>query len=180
LLWFDQKNSRGYSYIKQPSLVVKDSRPPRYLLEMAGIDPAQQAYMGKSHQSPFTDARVWDYLSMLYYLRTADLQPGKVMELPVFNGKRVKYYRVKVAKERLKKVTWDRPAFKLSLSEKGKETHEPLFIWISDDARRLPLRFYAKHGFGAVDGILDEGCTMSKREPAGFSPATQKSLELVF
>ena len=179
LLWFDRENALGYRYVKRPAAVSSGPKPPRHLLEQAGISLEEQIFLEQSHQKSLADAPVWDYLSMIYHLRTADLQPGKALDIPVYNGKRIKHFRLEVEHERMQRAGWDRPAYKLSLYEHPKKKGITTTIWISDDVQRLPLRFYAERAFGAVDGILQTGRT-TEREARGFSAATSQSLQLVF
>ena len=174
LLWFDRENQQGYRYVKRETPKEGGAAPPDFLLDKAGVRQSDRSLMVNSHQKSFNDNEVWDYLSMLHHLRFLELKPGQVINLPLYNGKEVKRYRVGVAKGKLEEAGWNRSAYELSLTElrKGKDTEGMTTrIWVSDDDERLPLRFYTKLAFGAVDGILETGRPLAAKR-AGFSKSS--------
>ncbi len=182
LLWFDRANRLGYHYVKRDTPVAADSHPPDFLLEKLGVSPDERSLMQCENQQALADDRVWDYLSLIYRLRYLELETGKAIDLPLYNGKQIKHYRVEVSRERLRRAGWDRPTFKLSLYElrKGKSKKNlRTSVWISDDEHRLPLRFHAERAFGALEGTLQTGRPLVSGEE-DFSVVTRSSLELVF
>ena len=92
-----------------------------------------------------TQASSLDPLSALYVLRTFPLKPGQVQTVPfASNGRN---YRLRVAvigREQVRTGIGQLPAWKLTpqiQDEKGQPaTTRNLTLWVSDDARRLPLR----------------------------------------
>ena len=173
-LWFDRENQQGYRYVKRESPKEGGTTPPDFLLDKAGIRQSDRSLMVNSHQKSFNGNEVWDYLSMLHRLRFLKLKPGQVIELPLYNGKEIKQFRVEVAKGKLEEAGWNRSAYELSLTEvrKGKDTKGmTTLIWVSDDDERLPLRFYTKRAFGAVDGILETGRPLAAKR-ARFSKSS--------
>lgn len=182
LLWFDRENLMGYRYVRQAEPEAEALLAPAPLLEKLDEDQSVGAVMVQENQQKISDGAAWDYLSLLYRLRYLDLAPGKVYHLPLYNGKRIKRYRVEVFRERLAKSGWYRPSFRLSLQEirKGDPRSDSITqVWVSDDEERLPLRFYVKRSIGALEGVLETGRPAASRED-GFSPETQRSLELIF
>ena len=177
ILWFDHENQKGYRYVKREAPEEEGEIPPDFLLDKAGVRQSDRPLMVNSHQKSFNGNEVWDYLSMLHRLRFLEMKPGQDIDLSLFNGKEIKQFRVEVAKGRLEKAGWNRLAYELSLTEvrKGKDSKGMTTrIWVSDDDERLPLRFYTKHAFGAVDGILETGRPLAAKR-AEFSMSSLDS-----
>ena len=170
-LWFDRENQQGYRYVKREAPKEGGTTPPDFLLDKAGVRQSERSLMVNSHQKSFNGNEVWDYLSMLHRLRFLELIPGQVIDLPLYNGKEIKRFRVETAKGKLEEAGWNRSAYELSLTEvrMGKDTKDmTIRIWVSDDDERLPLRFYAKRAFSTVDGILETGRPLAAKR-AGLS-----------
>lgn len=182
LLWFNWDKKLAYRYVKKPAQEASQARPPALLRDELGISPAEWSLAENSNGLALQDGSVWDYLSMLYHIRFKDLISDMPFELPVFNGKEIKIYRVEVTQERLTRAGWDLPAFKLDIYEMRhgrRKGNSVTLVWLSDDAQRRPLRFYVERRFGVVEGILETGRPLTaqgKQLPA----ATRKSLELIF
>ncbi len=180
LLWFDRKNHLGYRYVKKDGRTEPEAKqPPGFLLDKIDLGEADGKILAQEDRQPFPEKGVWDYLSMLYRLRFLDLEAGRVFELPLYNGKRIKHYQVEVTREHMTQAGWNRPAYKLSLSEGKRKRDSITSVWVSDDDERLPLRFYVQRTFGAVEGILETGRPSSVQKN-GFSTATKSSLGLIF
>jgi hypothetical protein len=88
-----------------------------------------------------------DALSMLIALRTAQLQLGRRVTLPLCDGGR--QYRVTFAaegRETLKTAAITASAWRLNVSvtdDKGQPQGRAFYIWVSDDVRHLPLKLKA-------------------------------------
>jgi hypothetical protein len=182
LLWFDRDNLMGYRYVKQDDPPEQVRLPPEHLLAKINRSEGDGSLLVQENQLGISDGAVWDYLSMLFRLRYLELAAGRVFHLPLYNGKRIKEYRIEVARETLNLgPDCDRTAFRLSLREirKGRSASTTVTrVWVSDDEDRLPLRFYVERSIGAVEGILQTERSVSSAE-RGFSPATQRSLDLI-
>ena len=182
LLWFNREQGLGLCYQKSRLQTGQAARPPATLLPGLDLDPQEWQLAEGADGQRLPETGVWDYLSMLYRLRFGELPIGESFELPVFNGKRIKTYRIEVTRERLMRAGWDLPAFKLTLFEvrdnqrKGKTVTS---IWISDDERRRPLRFRVARAFGIFEGILETDRPLTAGD-GEFPEATRRSLELVF
>lgn len=100
---------------------------------------------------------VYDPLSIIYFLRTVDLSPGKKHEFSVVADARV--YNVHVHVLRRESITTDLGTFKTVVVEPkmeigGIEREERLLIWYSDDDRRLPVRIRTDVKFGTITATL--------------------------
>ena len=182
LLWFDWKVGSGYHFEKTAEASGQATGLPTSILQQLGISPADWQSTEESDRQPLEGQGVWDYLSLLYRLRFMELLPGAVVDLPLYNGKRIKTYRVEVERERLQKAGWDHDAFKLNLYEVrgGRRKGDSVTaIWISDNDQRRPLRFHVARSFGVFEGILETGRPLTSGNET-FSESTRQSLQLVF
>jgi hypothetical protein len=182
LLWFDRERGLGFRYKKNRQATDGESSPPALSAPGFDLKPRAWTLAEGAHRQPLPESGVWGYLSLLYRLRFGKLPAGGSFELPVYNGKRIKTFRIEVTRERLKQAGWDLPAFKLTLFEmrNGKRKAESVVsIWIGDEARRRPLRFHVERVFGVFEGILETDRPLT---PVGdeLPDTTRKSLELVF
>jgi hypothetical protein len=104
---------------------------------------------------------IQDVLTVIYYLRTRKLEPGKSFDVPVTDAGKVFTLSVAVAERKeietvLGHVNTIRiePALfgdNAAVRAKGK-----LSIWVTDDARRLPVRAQLKVDMGTFDIKLKE------------------------
>ena len=86
-----------------------------------------------------------DPLSALYVMRTLPLKPGQTTTVPFANNGKNYRLRLSVAgREQVRTGLGQLPALKITpqiLEEDGRPaTTRTLTLWMSDDARRLPLR----------------------------------------
>ncbi|HVR41285.1 MAG TPA: DUF3108 domain-containing protein [Thermoanaerobaculia bacterium] len=100
---------------------------------------------------------VYDPLSIIYYLRTLDLSPGKKHEIAVIAD--AKLYSVHVHVVRRESVSTELGTFKTILVEPkmeagGTEREERLLIWYSDDEKRIPVRIRTDVKFGTITATL--------------------------
>jgi hypothetical protein len=102
-----------------------------------------------------------DRLSMLQQLRGMNLREGQVISVPVSDGKRPMEYWVTVTEDdSLSLMGQNLQALKLNFEtfdldpEHDRPMHPPVDVWISKDARRLPLRMVGKFPVGLLDAKL--------------------------
>ena len=100
---------------------------------------------------------VLDPISVIYHLRTLDLTPGKVYDFTLYAD--LKLYDVKAKVVRREVVQTPAGNFNCVLIEPemrnaGVMRDERLFIWYSDDERRLPVRIRTEVKFGSVTATL--------------------------
>lgn len=105
-------------------------------------------------------ADVQDALSALYVLRAIPVRAGDRMTMPVSdNGEN---YRVQIdvgGPERIRSPLGEMGAWKLTptISDlKGQRVGKGISIWLSDDARRLPLKLEAELAVGSFVLVLRE------------------------
>jgi hypothetical protein len=179
LMWFDHTQGEAYHYQSDTSDGKADSRPPPGLKQTTALPDEQWDKLLETHRVAFEDSETLDYFSLLHRLRSMPLKPGEQHVFSTFTGEEIDVYGVKVKREQLVRAGWNLPAFKVSLQKfdphSGKKGDE-VDLWLSDDDKRLLLRFYAERAFGAMEGILETGRPLGG-EDAGFSEATRSSLE---
>jgi hypothetical protein len=94
---------------------------------------------------------VSDIIGGLYKLRSLKLDPGQSMQLPISDGKKTVSARIEAQqREQLKikgstfnTIRYEVFVFNGVLYARKAE----LFVWLSDDARRLPVQIRARMGF---------------------------------
>ncbi|HEX7153401.1 MAG TPA: DUF3108 domain-containing protein [Thermoanaerobaculia bacterium] len=100
---------------------------------------------------------ILDPISVIYYMRTLDLTPGKKYELRLLaDGKR---YNVHAKVVRRETIHTEAGVFKTVVVEpmmeaEGVEREEKLFIWYTDDERRLPVRVRTDVKVGSITASL--------------------------
>ena len=104
---------------------------------------------------------VQDALSALYVLRAIPLRAGDRMTMPVSdNGTNYKVLvDVGPAPERVRTPIGELPAWRVKptvFDDKGKPVGRNMAIWVSDEPRRLPLRFQADLPVGSFNLVLKE------------------------
>ena len=99
-----------------------------------------------------------DPLSAIYVLRSRPLKLGATFTMPVINnGENYRMDAKVVAKETVATPVGQLAAWKLVpavFDEHGKPTAEKLGLWISDDARKLPLKLEADLAVGRFVVVL--------------------------
>jgi hypothetical protein len=116
--------------------------------------PALQAgrYPVRQHTPPVMR---FDRLGFLQHVRSLPLAVGYEADIPVSNGKYMMRYHIRV--EKSEQVTVAGKAWKSikvrfdGFKPEGDEeeaAHRPLYLWLSDDEKRLPLRGVVRHTLG--------------------------------
>jgi hypothetical protein len=111
---------------------------------------------GKTYPVP---TPVFDPLSLVYYMRTQDLTPGRTMKFTVFADKKLYDVTARVTKRQ----TIDTPLGKFDTVVVEPEMHggglyrdedSKLTIWYSDDDRHLPIRIRSDVKIGSITATL--------------------------
>jgi hypothetical protein len=157
----------GETYVDVQGLYPRsfflDQREGRHVVQRSVIfDPQRQvAVYTKNQEAPRSIAvppRVQDSLSSFYALRTLPLQVGQTTQMHTFANGRT--YDVEIQVLRREKVTayWGavdtlvvRPLLRFQeiLRQKGE-----VLIWLTDDARRLPVRMRTAIKVGSIEAAL--------------------------
>jgi len=104
---------------------------------------------------------VFDPLSVLYYVRTMKLEVGKPVFVDIFDSKMLWNVEVQVLrKERISSIIGDvdtlvvKPLMKSEgiFNRKG-----DMYIWLTDDQRRVPVRMQTKVAVGSITATLVSG-----------------------
>ncbi len=174
VIWFDWDTHLVRSYrwregddeIVSSAKVEADGRSggevvlPSRLLQQgfaSGVDMQRFRYAGKAALPQ--SAHGLDYMAMLQSVRFSDLRSGKLYKLPVFNGAALTGFWVTVEdKEALAHGTIVLPAFKLRFdpiyADDSDKSGTRVYVWISADLQRLPLRFFSETRYGAMTAEL--------------------------
>jgi len=104
----------------------------------------------ESHFEPYAQ----DSLSALFYLRHIPWKEGKVIEFPVIAENKVTQVTCHVFRREERETLWGRvPTLMLQLETQFqgllKKTGDS-FLWITDDDRKIPIRFEAKIRVGSI------------------------------
>lgn len=103
-------------------------------------------------------ATAQDPLGALYILRALPLKAGLSVPIPIIDSGKAYTMRVRVAGvENVKSGLGTLPAFKVAMTitdAAGKAESGGFTLWISDDARKLPLKFSAGLTVGSVQLTL--------------------------
>ncbi|HEY5974649.1 MAG TPA: DUF3108 domain-containing protein [Geobacteraceae bacterium] len=103
----------------------------------------------------------YDSLSCFYYARLQKLEPGGVFYIDIFDGKRLHTTEVRVL--RRETLTTNLGVFKTVVIMPVLETkgifskNGELFIWLTDDERRIPVLMKSKVKIGSVTATLTGG-----------------------
>jgi hypothetical protein len=105
-------------------------------------------------------ARSQDALSALFALRAMPLSPGMTIRMPVCISDAVYYMSATVgAREDVKTGIGTQPAWRITpvmTDAAGKPFGRKLSLWLSDDARRMPIRLQADLAVGSFNLVLKE------------------------
>lgn len=112
-------------------------------------------YLNNTKDEHTTDKIMWDVISGFYYLRNQTLEPGKSVFVDVFDSN--KFLKVEVNVLRREKIRVqgvgeiNTVVVRLLLKSEGLfQSKGDIMIWLSDDAKRMPLRVETKAPIGNV------------------------------
>ncbi|HEX7529335.1 MAG TPA: DUF3108 domain-containing protein [Thermoanaerobaculia bacterium] len=144
----------------QPLRFEKHAREGRYESdEVEEFDLARRIGSWREDRTPLPE-RVQDIISSFYFLRAQPLAIGQDVRVDMFS--RGKVYKLKAAvleKEKVETEAGVFDAFKPQPQLRENETDEDrnrgkLFLWFSDDARRLPVMARTVMPIGSVTARL--------------------------
>jgi hypothetical protein len=156
----------------QPLRFEKHAREGRYSSdEVEEFDLSKRVATWREGKTPLP-TRVTDVISCFYYLRTQPLENGKSIDMEMYS--RGKVYRISAAVLGREKVeteagTFDtvkvQPAMRETESAEDRNKGQ-LFLWFSDDARRLPVMVRTIIKIGSVTARL-KSFTMTENAARG-------------
>ncbi len=144
----------------QPLRFEKHAREGRYESdEVEEFDLTRRIASWREDRTPLPE-RVQDIISSFYFLRTQPLVVGQDIRVDMFS--RGKIYKLKASildRERVETEAGVFEAFKVQPQLRENETAEDrnrgrLFLWFSDDARRLPVMAKTVMPIGSVTARL--------------------------
>lgn len=100
---------------------------------------------------------VFDPISVIYYFRTLELAPGKSYELTLISDGKLYTVHAHVIRREIVQTpagTFNTLLVEPEMVSSGVQREERLFIWYSDDDRRLPVRIRTEVKFGSVTATL--------------------------
>ncbi len=102
---------------------------------------------------------VHDVVGALFFLRTQTVEPGRSLDVPISDGKKFARVRIeaqerevlKINNQSYKTVRYEAMIFnKVIYGRTGR-----LFVWLTEDARHLPVRLQVRAGFPIGSVTLD-------------------------
>jgi Protein of unknown function (DUF3108) len=132
-------------------------------IEVTTVEDGVATRRRKKVKSVKVPRPVFDPISLIYHLRTLDLSVGKHHKFTVVADAKV--YNVDAVVVRRETLTTPAGKFNCIVVEPkmdagGVAREERLWIWYSDDERRLPVRIRTEVNFGAITATL-RGVTSS-------------------
>ncbi len=104
---------------------------------------------------------IYDPVSSFYYVRTLPLTIGESVYVKIFDSKKVWDVEVKVLKKEkliLPAGTFDTILIKPLLKSEGIFSRKgDIFIWITDDTKRLPVKMQTQVAVGSIVATLTDG-----------------------
>jgi hypothetical protein len=143
----------------QPLRFEKRAREGRYSSdEVEEFDLARRIGSWRSDRTPLPE-RVQDIISSFYFMRAQPLMPGTDVRLEMFS--RGKLYRLVVHVQDKEAVETEAGTFSAirvqpaMITDEGEDHNRgKLFLWFSDDARRLPVMARTVLPIGSVTARL--------------------------
>lgn len=115
---------------------------------------------GRKKQFGIT-AHAFDPLSSFYYIRTLKIEVGKPVFVDIFDSKKMWNVEVKVLrKEKIETElgTFDTIVIKPLMKSEGIFSRKgDMYIWLTDDEKRLPVKMQVKVAIGSITATLVGG-----------------------
>lgn len=104
---------------------------------------------------------IFDPLTSFYFLRTVDLEVGKSVYVPVFDNKKVWNVEVRVLRRERIKVPageFETIVIKPLMKSEGIFFRKgDIYIWLTDDEKRIPVKMKTKIKIGSITANLVGG-----------------------
>lgn len=150
LLWFNQREGQ-VRFFRKGSRSTSSSGLPAFLTRISQLQQPEKFRQRRA--VALVKGSALDRLAMLYAVRGRSLAPGDVVELAVSNGKDLLAYKIAVEAREQVQIA-DKPVASLRVSftprfDSANEEGYNVRAWLSDDEKRIPLRFRGS-GLGGV------------------------------
>lgn len=151
------------SYADTTSLITwrmeKHLREDEYRLDaVVKLDPPRHRAVYGDGQTIEVDAHVRDPLAAFFYTRTLPLAVGQTYTLPSHGDRKSYDVVIRVLRREIVKVprgTYHCLALEPRLKSTGVFRHTgQMTVWVTDDARHLPVKLSSKVAVGSVVGVL--------------------------
>jgi hypothetical protein len=121
---------------------------------------------------------VLDPISVIFHLRRLDLTPGKTYELQLIaDGKLYEVHANVVRRERISTTagTFDCVRVEPRMISGGVERQERLFLWYTNDEKKIPVRIRTEVKVGAITASLrGTAAGVTSIDPPALAEAKQK------
>lgn len=118
-------------------------------------------YLGKERKEVDIPFPIFDPLSSFYYLRGLHLEVGKPIFVTIFDSKKVWNVEVQVLRRERIEVPageFDTIVVKPLMKSEGIFYRKgDIYIWITDDEKRIPVKLQTKVKIGSINAILSGG-----------------------
>lgn len=125
--------------------------------ELTTIEDGVATRVRKQTRKTRVPTPVLDPLSVMYYLRTVDLSPGTRHELQLIaDGKLYEVHAIVIRRETITTTAgrFNTVLVSPQMESSGVERDERLYIWFTDDERRIPVRIRTDVNFGTITASL--------------------------
>jgi hypothetical protein len=127
----------------------------------AGLQVVTKDLLKHTEKSDALSSKTFDTLSCIYFIRASELEPGKPIQLDMFDLKRVWKTEVRVVRRevlRTPRGKFNTIVVRPTLSSEGmKPRNDYLTVWLSDDERRIPVKMTVKLKVGEFEALLVGG-----------------------
>lgn len=164
-LWLDWRNKESQLFKKREKEQVssdffslddedvweKDGKQgiPDFLSEFPLIDGTQTYLIHKGSGSKITDSQILEPLSMIYSLRSLNIDAVK--KIPLVISDHIRIYRIeRIGMEEINANGMKYQAIKYKIQRNGKKDKR-FYIWLSNDKIKIPLRFTMEAPLGKLE-----------------------------
>ncbi|HUP50603.1 MAG TPA: DUF3108 domain-containing protein [Thermoanaerobaculia bacterium] len=143
--------------------------------ELTVVDPRTRTAVRKGEEIE-VPSPVRDPLSLIYYIRTLDLLPGKIFEFDIIaDGKLYTVHAHVIGRQTVTTPAGTFPCLIVepkmgSAAGVFRDDQNRLLVWYSDDARRLPVRIRSDVRIGSITATLRS----VEKGVASTEPVTQR------
>lgn len=118
-------------------------------------------YLKKEKKEFDVPSNVFDPLSSFYHLRTLELVVGRPVYVSVFDSKKVWNVEVQVLRRERITIpagTFDTIVIKPDMKSEGIFYRKgEIFIWLTDDAKHIPVKLQTKVAVGSINATIVKG-----------------------